>query len=165
LRLLESPPDQLTRAYGQWCNYSQHQPGDCLRILNEGPLIGSDGKYTLAMAIAMGRAASCLSISTQGQTDWSTTRARRGSRWLGLTAQPWQRARASRNLPASISTEGVRRALADPYRVALIDIGLPGMGYLVKPVEQDALVKILEGSFAIVRNAFRQRALSNSGTE
>ncbi|MFP2925014.1 AHH domain-containing protein [Pyxidicoccus sp. 3LG] len=51
--LLEFYADEaLTRAYGQWCSRKQ-QPGDCLRLLDEGPLLASDGKYTLAMAIAM----------------------------------------------------------------------------------------------------------------
>jgi hypothetical protein len=51
--LLESYADEeLTRAYGQWCQRKK-QPGDCLRLLDEGPLLASDGKYTLAMAIAM----------------------------------------------------------------------------------------------------------------
>jgi hypothetical protein len=52
-RLLESYADeQMTRAYGQWCGRKQ-QPGDCLHLLDEGPLLASDGRYTLAMAIAM----------------------------------------------------------------------------------------------------------------
>ncbi|WP_164015418.1 AHH domain-containing protein [Pyxidicoccus trucidator] len=52
-RLLESYADEeLTRAYGRWCE-RKDQPGDCLRLLDEGPLLASDGKYTLAMAIAM----------------------------------------------------------------------------------------------------------------
>jgi hypothetical protein len=51
--LLESYADEaLTRAYGQWCQ-RKDRPGDCLRLLDEGPLLASDGKYTLAMAIAM----------------------------------------------------------------------------------------------------------------
>ncbi|HZI13465.1 MAG TPA: AHH domain-containing protein [Myxococcus sp.] len=51
--LLESYADEeLTRAYGQWCS-RKRQPGDCLRLLGEGPLRASDGKYTLALAIAM----------------------------------------------------------------------------------------------------------------
>ncbi|WP_164019261.1 AHH domain-containing protein [Pyxidicoccus trucidator] len=51
--LLESYADEeLTRTYGQWCSRKQ-QPGDCLRLLDEGPLLASDGKYTLAIAIAM----------------------------------------------------------------------------------------------------------------
>ncbi|WXH31610.1 hypothetical protein WA016_05586 [Myxococcus stipitatus] len=51
--LLESySDDELTRAYGQWCK-RKDQPGDCLRLLDEGPLVASDGKYTLAFAIAM----------------------------------------------------------------------------------------------------------------
>jgi hypothetical protein len=53
-RLLEpSLDDELTRAYGRWCE-RRRQSGDCLRLLEEGPLLGSDGKYVLAMAIAMG---------------------------------------------------------------------------------------------------------------
>ncbi|AKQ70165.1 putative lipoprotein [Myxococcus hansupus] len=52
-RLLENYADEeLTRAYGQWCARRRHA-GDCLRLLDEGPLLASDGKYTLAMAIAM----------------------------------------------------------------------------------------------------------------
>ncbi|MFP2904159.1 AHH domain-containing protein [Pyxidicoccus sp. 3LFB2] len=53
LRLLEAyADDTLTRAYGRWCE-RKSQPGDCLRLLAEGPLLASDGKYSLAMAIAM----------------------------------------------------------------------------------------------------------------
>jgi len=52
-RLLEAyADDELTRAYGRWCE-RKSQPGDCLRLLAEGPLLASDGKYSLAMAIAM----------------------------------------------------------------------------------------------------------------
>ncbi|WP_163999181.1 AHH domain-containing protein [Pyxidicoccus caerfyrddinensis] len=52
-RLLESyADDELTRDYGRWCE-RREQPGDCLRLLDEGPLLASDGKYALAMAIAM----------------------------------------------------------------------------------------------------------------
>ncbi|HZI14643.1 MAG TPA: AHH domain-containing protein [Myxococcus sp.] len=52
-RLLESyADDEVTRAYGRWCERKK-QPGDCLRLLAEGPLLASDGKYSLAMAIAM----------------------------------------------------------------------------------------------------------------
>jgi hypothetical protein len=52
-RLLETyADDALTRAYGHWCERKK-QPGDCLRLLAEGPLLASDGKYSLAMAIAM----------------------------------------------------------------------------------------------------------------
>ncbi|NTX05675.1 AHH domain-containing protein [Myxococcus sp. CA040A] len=52
-RLLETYADEeLTRAYGEWCA-RRRTAGDCLRLLDEGPLLGSDGKYTLAMAIAM----------------------------------------------------------------------------------------------------------------
>ncbi len=52
-RLLEGySDDDLTRAYGRWCA-RKSQPGDCLRLLPDGPLLASDGKYSLAMAIAM----------------------------------------------------------------------------------------------------------------
>ncbi|QSQ13284.1 AHH domain-containing protein [Myxococcus landrumensis] len=51
--LLELYADEsLTREYGRWCA-DRDQAGDCLRLLDEGPLLGSDGKYTLALAIAM----------------------------------------------------------------------------------------------------------------
>ncbi|WP_338867678.1 AHH domain-containing protein [Myxococcus stipitatus] len=51
--LLESYADEeLTRAYGQWCR-RKDRPGDCLRLLEEGPLLASDGKFTWAFAIAM----------------------------------------------------------------------------------------------------------------
>ncbi|MGE6757992.1 AHH domain-containing protein [Corallococcus interemptor] len=52
LRLLEAS-DDLTRGYRQWCDKRRKQPGDCLRLLEEGPLLGSDGRYALAMAISM----------------------------------------------------------------------------------------------------------------
>ncbi|MBZ4413911.1 AHH domain-containing protein [Myxococcus sp. XM-1-1-1] len=51
--LLESYADEeLTHAYGQWCE-RKSRPGDCLRLLDEGPLLASDGKFTWAFAIAM----------------------------------------------------------------------------------------------------------------
>ncbi|NOK19469.1 AHH domain-containing protein [Corallococcus carmarthensis] len=52
LRLLDAS-DDLTRGYRQWCDKKRKQAGDCLRLLDEGPLLGSDGRYALAMAIAM----------------------------------------------------------------------------------------------------------------
>jgi hypothetical protein len=43
-RLLEFyADDELTRAYGRWCE-RKSQPGDCLHLLAEGPLLASDGK-------------------------------------------------------------------------------------------------------------------------
>ncbi|MCY1033977.1 AHH domain-containing protein [Corallococcus sp. BB11-1] len=51
LHLLEAS-DDLTRGYKQWCS-RRKQGGDCLRLLEEGPLLGSDGRYALAMAVAM----------------------------------------------------------------------------------------------------------------
>ncbi|MCP3103964.1 AHH domain-containing protein [Myxococcus sp. K15C18031901] len=53
LHLLESYADEeLTRAYGQWCT-RKGRAGDCLRLLEEGPLLASDGKFAWAFAIAM----------------------------------------------------------------------------------------------------------------
>ncbi|MDC0712016.1 AHH domain-containing protein [Stigmatella sp. ncwal1] len=54
LRLLASSSDEkVTRAYSRWCE-RKGQSEDCLRLLKEGPLLASDGKYALATAIAMG---------------------------------------------------------------------------------------------------------------
>ncbi|QSQ16941.1 AHH domain-containing protein [Myxococcus landrumensis] len=51
--LLESYADEeLTHAYGHWCT-RKDRPGDCLRLLEEGPLLASEGKFTWAFAIAM----------------------------------------------------------------------------------------------------------------
>ena len=50
--LEDSADDELTREYGDWCR-RKGQSGDCLMLLAEGPLLASDGKYTLAFAIAM----------------------------------------------------------------------------------------------------------------
>ncbi|RKG77067.1 AHH domain-containing protein [Corallococcus terminator] len=52
LHLLDAS-DDLTRGYKHWCDSRRKQPGDCLRLLDEGPLLGSDGRYALAMAVAM----------------------------------------------------------------------------------------------------------------
>ncbi|GEN10309.1 A nuclease family of the HNH/ENDO VII superfamily with conserved AHH [Myxococcus fulvus] len=53
LSLLASYSDEaLSRDYVRWCE-RRAQPGDCLHLLAEGPLLASDGKYSLAMAIAM----------------------------------------------------------------------------------------------------------------
>jgi len=52
-RLLEGYADEeLTREYGRWCE-RRRQGGDCLGLLEEGPVLASDGKYALAMALAM----------------------------------------------------------------------------------------------------------------
>ncbi|RKH56014.1 AHH domain-containing protein [Corallococcus llansteffanensis] len=51
LHLLDAS-DDLTRGYKRWCAHKK-QEGDCLRLLEEGPLLGSDGRYALAMAVAM----------------------------------------------------------------------------------------------------------------
>jgi hypothetical protein len=44
---------KLTRDYLHWCARTG-RPGDCLRLLQEGPLLDGDGRYTLAMALAQG---------------------------------------------------------------------------------------------------------------
>uniref|UniRef100_UPI0030B80C9E SitA5 family polymorphic toxin n=1 Tax=Corallococcus exiguus TaxID=83462 RepID=UPI0030B80C9E len=44
---------ELTRAYLRWCERTA-RPGDCLRLLLEGPTVNGDGRYALAMALAQG---------------------------------------------------------------------------------------------------------------
>jgi hypothetical protein len=44
---------ELTRAYLRWCERTG-RPGDCLRLLVEGPTVTGDGRYALAMAFAQG---------------------------------------------------------------------------------------------------------------
>jgi hypothetical protein len=44
---------ELTRAYLRWCERTG-RPGDCLRLLTEGPTINGDGRFALAMALAKG---------------------------------------------------------------------------------------------------------------
>lgn len=54
--LVEQLPEEeveLTRAYLRWCERT-NRPGDCLRLLEEGPTLTGDGRYTLAMAFAQG---------------------------------------------------------------------------------------------------------------
>jgi len=43
---------ELTRAYQRWCE-RKAKPGDCLRLLEGGSTLKGDGKYALAMALAM----------------------------------------------------------------------------------------------------------------
>ncbi|NNC05703.1 AHH domain-containing protein [Corallococcus exiguus] len=52
LHLLDDASAELTRAYGRWCERKK-QGRDCLSLLEEGPLLGSDGRYALALALAM----------------------------------------------------------------------------------------------------------------
>jgi hypothetical protein len=49
----ELPPadTEVTRGYLEWCERTW-EPGDCLRLLGDGPVLDGDGKYALAMAIA-----------------------------------------------------------------------------------------------------------------
>ncbi|NTX63500.1 AHH domain-containing protein [Myxococcus sp. CA051A] len=68
-QLLEDYADEaLTRAYGQWCK-RKDRPGDCLRLLDEGPLLASDGKYTWALAIAMDSVWEETAEALEGMTD------------------------------------------------------------------------------------------------
>jgi hypothetical protein len=47
--------DEFTRDYLSWCGRRRPgaTPGDCLRLLTEHALLDADGRYTLAMAIAL----------------------------------------------------------------------------------------------------------------
>lgn len=47
--------DELTRDYLNWCGRRRPAatPGDCMRLLTERATLDADGRYTLAMAIAM----------------------------------------------------------------------------------------------------------------
>ncbi|QRK12247.1 HNH endonuclease [Archangium violaceum] len=44
---------ELTRAYLRWCERTG-RPGDCLRLLEESPIVNGDGRFALAMALAKG---------------------------------------------------------------------------------------------------------------
>jgi len=48
----QSPSVELTRAYSRWCE-RKGRPGDCLRLLEGHGTLNGDGKYALAMALAM----------------------------------------------------------------------------------------------------------------
>lgn len=53
--LTPEPPSaalEQTRGYAQWCE-QKSSPADCLHLLEGAPTLGEDGKYALAMAIAM----------------------------------------------------------------------------------------------------------------
>ncbi|HYH97319.1 hypothetical protein [Hyalangium sp.] len=50
LRLLPED-EELNRRYLLWCERTW-EPGDCLRLLVDSPVLDGDGKYALAMAIA-----------------------------------------------------------------------------------------------------------------
>ncbi|AKF84452.1 hypothetical protein MFUL124B02_42970 [Myxococcus fulvus 124B02] len=74
-QLLESYADEaLTRGYGRWCE-REHRAGDCLRLLEEGPLLGSDGRYALALAIAMEGVWEETAESLRGMADPQALRA------------------------------------------------------------------------------------------
>ncbi|MFL5359041.1 hypothetical protein [Archangium sp.] len=44
---------ELTHAYGRWCEH-QGRFRDCLSLLKNGPLLGAEGRYALAMELALG---------------------------------------------------------------------------------------------------------------
>lgn len=44
---------ELTHAYGRWCEH-QGRPRDCLSLLKERPLLDADGRYAVAMELALG---------------------------------------------------------------------------------------------------------------
>ncbi len=44
--------DEVTRGYGRWCERRSHQE-DCFSLLKDTPTLDADGRYTLAMAIAV----------------------------------------------------------------------------------------------------------------
>ena len=44
---------ELTHAYGRWCEH-QGRPRDCLSLLKDGPLLGAEGRYAVAMELALG---------------------------------------------------------------------------------------------------------------
>ncbi|HEX8434183.1 AHH domain-containing protein [Archangium sp.] len=52
---LQSPQasHELTRDYGRWCE-RKGRPRDCLSLLKEGPVLTADGRYALAMELALG---------------------------------------------------------------------------------------------------------------
>ncbi|WP_146209802.1 hypothetical protein [Vitiosangium sp. GDMCC 1.1324] len=50
-RLLPGP-DELTCGYGRWCEH-RRQSRDCLSLLKDTPSLDADGRYTLAMALAV----------------------------------------------------------------------------------------------------------------
>jgi len=56
LKVELSPADaELNRQYTLWCGRAWGpRPGDCLRLLVDSPVLGSEGRYALAMAIARG---------------------------------------------------------------------------------------------------------------
>jgi hypothetical protein len=44
---------EMTGAYGRWCE-RQGRPWDCLSLLKEGPVLNAEGRYALAMELALG---------------------------------------------------------------------------------------------------------------
>ncbi|MCP3140062.1 SitA5 family polymorphic toxin [Pyxidicoccus xibeiensis] len=51
---LDDPDERLAKDYLRWCERGGSPPGDCLGILETGPLLRSEAKFTLALALGMG---------------------------------------------------------------------------------------------------------------
>ena len=49
----DTETDEMTRAYGRWCEHSRRSR-DCRSLLKNGPVLTTDGRYTLAMEFALG---------------------------------------------------------------------------------------------------------------
>jgi hypothetical protein len=49
----DSAIDELTSEYGRWCEH-RGRARDCFSLLQEGPVLTADGRYTLAMEFAIG---------------------------------------------------------------------------------------------------------------
>jgi uncharacterized protein YciI len=51
--LVSETDAELTRAYLRWCERTG-RPGDCLRLLVQGPTVDREGRFVLALALAQG---------------------------------------------------------------------------------------------------------------
>nr|WP_208721501.1 hypothetical protein [Corallococcus aberystwythensis] len=68
-RLLVDDGDrELASAYGRWCQRKQ-TPGDCLQLLDGGPVLDEDGRRSLAFAIALGSVWEETADALVGMTD------------------------------------------------------------------------------------------------
>jgi hypothetical protein len=59
---------ELTRAYLRWCERTG-RPGDCLRLLTQGPTITGDSRFALAMALAQGAVLDEMLEAFKGMAD------------------------------------------------------------------------------------------------
>jgi hypothetical protein len=59
---------ELARAYLRWCERTG-RPGDCLRLLAEGPTINGDGRFALALALAKGAVLDEMLEAFKGMAD------------------------------------------------------------------------------------------------